>query len=241
MPYKWDFKGFEAGVGDGENYDALADLQQSVRQNIVQEHRDWYDEMCGPNDHWIINVSDTFEHLDGDADGSWGHVNYEIVKVIPRYAGKAFVDRKELWKQLPLLANSNPKDLHDWDIKPSPVHLKGSYKQPPKIEWLEKSVNGIGSLHDLSDERWTKTFALIGQAIKQPHFLFFSRALISGEGGHTSSSDPAPHATVRLRNDKLNEDKMEVIAHIYNDEEYKYVGHRIFVASPVPAIPMAGD
>lgn len=52
--------------------------------------------------------------------------------------------------------------------------------------------------------------------------------LDSGQGNHSSASDPDRHSTILLKDAKMANDGQAVAAHIYNDNGWNYIGHRIF-------------
>jgi hypothetical protein len=180
---------------------------------------------------------------------TWGNVTYVVEQSLqqpPNYqqVGRALtlaVPRKPVWKQLALVPQPNPAVAANWFTAPGEATIQlQKYPKKPMVEWAKPAIQRA-HLDHVPETQIKKTFDLVAIAVGQVHFRYFNRAIITGQGGHTSSSDPTPHATVTLGNldldDQINSKGvkgMVMKAHIYHDAvNFTYTGYRIFVGSPV--------
>ena len=126
-------------------------------------------------------------HKPGDPKPDWGTVQFEIQQ-LPHVniegPVELFVSRNEVWKQLPCLDKLNPRlgTLEDWTIDPLDKTIERSkkwekYKSMPIVEWAQKAI-GQDCLLKLNDHQFAKTFGLVGEALFQPHFRFFSHIAV---------------------------------------------------------------
>lgn len=130
----------------------------------------------------LEHLSDISSGIFGAGPG-WGIVDFDIVDQAANRMHQEEnlpVPRAPVWKQFARCAWVHPNNIAGWDITPDP----NTINQPrddkrPIIEWWQNAYTDLTSPLDLNDILFDTTFALVGKAVDQPHFRFFTQLVIT--------------------------------------------------------------
>jgi hypothetical protein len=109
----------------------------------------------------------------------YGNVAFELQVggVVAHGPFTIFIARMHVWKQLPRLGMSDP-GIHkpeDWTLDPPSIETKWEkFSKAPFVEW-DTSIKK-GTLDDLSPQQYNATIEVVGQAVTQSHFRYFTHA-----------------------------------------------------------------